>query len=133
MSKTEQQHFMILYVGERRYTQPVMFGEQCAAADTDAGKIFLHRLSLNSTVKLTEALALWLLSMCDRPGLVVAWAYTLARMQRLHVGEILNLSIWTKHFPIGVPTNQAMIDTWAAQKSDKGSNTLDTIEVWTDG
>lgn len=129
----EGDNFITLCMGEQSIANVPVFNEHCKVGQTDVGKILLQRLSLNSEVTISEPLALWILSLCDRPGLIVMWAYTLVRMQQRNPGKILNMTVWTHHFPSGLPTNQAMIDAWNGQKSDMGGNLLDTREVWTHG
>lgn len=67
---------------------------------------------------------------CDRPGVAVMWAYTLALMaSEMPVVSINEFSL-PEYFGWGVPSPGFLQEQWEAQKAEDYSNYLDRREFW---
>lgn len=78
---------------------------------------------------------LFVTSLCDSPGKVVMWAYTLAEETRK--GGVCNMSALVDLFPHGFPTDAGYSQIWDAQKLSReergdgwNDNWLDTQAAW---
>lgn len=133
MSSGQATNLLALLMAEKSAITSLL---KAFTADSDfAGEfqaqVFIKRLDLCGKTTLTEALALWVLSLCSSPAEIVMWAYTLVQMQKKTPGSRISLETWVNSFPDGVPTERALEASWDAQKSDDGGNTLDTLDPWT--
>ena len=95
-------------------------------------RIFVGRLAeFAPNVKISEALAVLIVSLCKSPGECVMWAYTLFRMSQKR-DRFITIQEWTEDFPDGIPTDDEMRRIWKLQKSSVPGqdNLLDRKETW---
>lgn len=72
--------------------------------------------------------------LCDRPGKVVMWAYTLNELF-VKQGRKVTMEDWINEFPMGVPTEEEYSAMWELQKIKKptrlgGDNMIDDFSNW---
>lgn len=96
-------------------------------------KIFDKRLEV-AGIEVTLPLAMFLVSLCDSPGNVVMWAYTVnvIRVARNIEGPV-TVSDFAEAFPMGIPTDEGLQKAWEEQKVNDGSmtgNLVDNFENW---
>jgi hypothetical protein len=77
---------------------------------------------------------LFVACLCDRPGLCVMWAYTLAHMLEKSGGMPVTMSSITENFPNGFPSDAQSNECWDAQKGHahgvKADNLMDNFDWW---
>ena len=73
--------------------------------------------------------------MCDRPGKVVMWAYTLAHILELNGGQKVTMMKIAEYFPMGFPHVDLEQACWRLQKGMEHGhpeidNMIDRLENW---
>jgi len=101
-------------------------------------RIMVERLTQAGSIEfISRPLMFFLLTVTDRPGTAVLWAYTLNWMATQV--ECVNLSQWAMQFPDGLPTEPGMQAAWEAQKLQvmgieyefpESDNWIDNIDNW---
>ena len=97
-----------------------------------AFQVFQRRIAINAPdTQMTLGVMLFVLSMCDRPGQVVMWAYT---MHRLYQREksLITMAVLCCAFPFGFLSEEGEHVAWDAQKrrGGFGDNGVDKAEYW---
>ena len=95
-------------------------------------QVLVKRLEVFSPKsKFTIPLLSFISTICDRPGTIVMWAYTLHMMaSTLPTPRTVTLEDLAKVFPMGFPTEKEYDRIWDGQKGPKGQNLLDLEETW---
>lgn len=96
--------------------------------DAPAGmQILVQRLGW-ADIEITVGAALWMASVSDSPGGIVALAFVLRCLK--NEPGIINLDdLSHRHFAVGVPSQEMLNAVWDAQK-DGGLNLLDQPQFW---
>ena len=84
------------------------------------------------TLDIDVAVQIFCALLCDRPGKVVMWAYTLNEMF-VKQGRKVTMEDWINEFPMGVPTEDEYSAMWELQKVKppaKGDNMIDDFSNW---
>jgi len=95
-------------------------------------QVLVKRLEVCSPKsKFSIPLLAFVSTICDRPGTIVMWAYTLHMMaSQLAEPRMVKLEDLAKVFPMGFPTEEEYERVWDGQKGEKGVNLLDVEETW---
>jgi hypothetical protein len=96
-------------------------------------KIFSSRLEAVG-IKLDQKLIFFIIYLCDRPGAVVMWAFTIAKITQ-ELGKIPEFEevFGFDYFGMGLPTPKMLEDAWRDQKADgefETDNLLDIMDLW---
>lgn len=102
--------------------------------DTSRGFKILEKRLEAAGVEVTLPLMMFLTSLCDKPGMVVVWAYTLnvIRVTRNVEGPV-GTSEFAHAFPMGIPTDDVYQAAWNEQKVNDDSptkNLVDNFKNW---
>jgi len=96
-------------------------------------QIFTKRLEAAGT-EVTLPLAMFLVSLCDSPGKVVLWAYTVQviKVSREIEGRPVKMEDLAEVFPWGFPTEKGYEEAWEEQKKDGAphGNMVDDFRNW---
>jgi len=101
----------------------------------DIGYQILNKRLEYYGVKVEVRAKLWVSSLCDRPGTVVMWAYTLMLLSRVHTPVSLTDLTSPNTFGFGIPTEESYHARWDSQKrlhAPRGfnDNWLDADDFW---
>lgn len=107
-------------------------------AKTFFGQVMIKRLTAGPQEARYSPFALtFLLTLTDRVGIAVFWAYTAFDYFRKN-GSALTMARLADCYPVGFPTEQAIHDLWDEQKVGRGErqagfsdNKIDSAEAWT--
>ena len=85
--------------------------------------------------KVSFPVKMFISCLCDRPGKVVMWAYTLAHILEKNPGLAkVNMAALAEEFPVGFPDDDVCHACWDAQKGhphgEKRDNLMDVLEWW---
>jgi hypothetical protein len=85
-------------------------------------------------IKLDPKLIFFITYLCDRPGAVVMWAFTIAKITQ-ELGKVPEFEevFGFDYFGMGLPTPKMLEDAWRDQKADGESETdnlLDVMDLW---
>jgi len=126
MEEEEMKNLFIMMqiVGEHPDKIDEVFEENTAQM---AGQIAVKRLAYHAT-QYDKALLVFVLTLCESPGLVVLWCYTL-HLMAAELGRAATINDFcTQFFPMGVPTEKALEAAWDAQKGTECDNRLDSCD-----
>jgi len=124
-----------MFIATSMKESQVSFEETDAMAASSLQYRIIRTRMMNMADRITPALAVFVASICDRPGNAVMWAYTLCCMAAKKPDkEAVDIMDWTMEFPTGVPTDEAYRAVWESQKGhnigEKFDNWLDNSENW---
>jgi hypothetical protein len=141
MTKDQTDIFIRAFLQERHLNKQEPFAGveslsqafQAVVKDDFGMKLLISRLSPETKITFTSML--FLLTLCDGPGHVVMWAYTLHRLSQKLGGKLITLSVLAEEWPVGFPTDAQYKACWFAQKGmnagvDGVDNLLDRQEFW---
>lgn len=94
----------------------------------------IQRLLVFSEAKVSTQLCAFLGFISPTYGVAVMWAWTLHNMWAKREGRFseIDLEVWTRFFPEGIPDIHAQRDIWEKQKNPNKfpDNELDQSETW---
>ncbi len=138
MSNDECQLFMKAHMGEMH--SPVIFDQtnqknrpELAEAVKNSESLGIFACRLHPDTRLTVSLFLFISTLCDSPGKLVMWSYTLHRMHQQYK-RTLTFAEFSHEFPWGIPTEECYRVCWERQKGYKRGlkydNGLDQAAEW---
>jgi len=123
--------FMKLFMAEMDPAfEAAVMKEKEAGRLPDGAKILLGRLNWYG-IRPNMALTLLITGICDSPGKVITWAFTLAMIAKKYNVPVLKISLLTNCFPDGFPVASEYERIWQEQKIG-GGNQLDDGGNWPD-
>lgn len=92
------------------------------------------KTGFSPTLDIDVAVKIFCALLCDSPGKVVMWAYTLNELF-VKQGRKVTMEDWINEFPMGVPTEEEYQAMWELQKikgpTNGGSdNMIDDFRNW---
>lgn len=89
--------------------------EKAKSAGFSAAAMLLPRL-IKREVKITGEAAIWIATLCSRPGDVTMWAWSLFDYGRKHPDQTIKIMDLAQLMPMGVPSDNDYHKVWDAQK-----------------